>query len=116
VNKRRFIGVLLFAFLITPALTIALDKGIVKFQGVVMAIDLKQGTIVVNERLFFLDAHTMIHNEKGTSIPLEKLRLRDWVYLEGVSDRGSRRNLAKKIYFLLRYVDEKQKHLYPFME
>ena len=62
------------------------------------------------------DSLVVRHAMAGTSIPLEKLRLRDWVYLEGVSDRGSRRNLAKKIYFLPRYVDEKQKHLYPFME
>ena len=115
-NKKREILLIVFLALLIPALTSALQGDIVKQQGVVMVVDVKQGTFVVNEKLFVWDQHTAIRTEKGISTTIDKLKVKDWVYVEGVEDRARNRIEAKKIYLLSKRIDRKEKHNYPFME
>ncbi len=101
--------------LMVSALTFASDKDIVKIQGVVMAVDLKKNIVIVNERSFAWDHQTAIFNEKGTPCTIDKLKERGWVYIEGIPDKN-RGNVAKKVYILPKYINEKEKHLYSFMD
>ena len=105
-----------FLILMVSALTFASEDGIVKFQGVVMAVDVKNNIVTVNERSFVCDQHTGIYNEKGAPCTLDKLKERGWVYIEGISDRAKRRNVARKIYVIPKRIGEKDKHLYSFFE
>jgi hypothetical protein len=111
-------GILLsiFFILVISALTFASDKGIVTTQGVVMALDLEKKTIIINERAFTLDENTIIHNEKGSPVTLDNLRARTWVYIEGVENKAQKRVVVKKIYLLPKYIDGKEKNLYPFIK
>ncbi len=106
----------IFFILVISALTFASDKGIVTTQGVVMVVDLKKKTVIINERAFTLDEKTILHNEKGSPVTLDNLRARTWVYIEGVEDKAYKRVVAKKIYLLPKYIDEKEKNLYPFIK
>jgi hypothetical protein len=116
VNKKREILLIVFLALLIPALTSALQGDIVKLQGVVMVVDVKQGTFVVNEKLFVWDEHTAIQTEKGIPTTIDKLKVKDWVYVEGVEDMVRKRVEARKIYLLPKQIDRKERHLYPFME
>jgi hypothetical protein len=116
VNKKREILLIVFLALLIPALTSALQGDIVKLQGVVMVVDVKQGTFVVNEKLFVWDQHTAIQTEKGVPTTIDKLKVKDWVYVEGVEDTVRNRIEVKKIYLLSKRIDRKEKHLHPFME
>ena len=117
---KRFInqGVLLLILSISiiSSLTFALDKDRIAIQGVVMEVDLKKNVMIVNERTFFWDPQTIFYNEKGSPITVDKLRAKTWVYIEGTRDNVRKRRVAEKIYMLPKYIDEKEKHLYPFME
>ncbi len=110
------ISLCIFFILIISALTFASDKGIVATQGIVMALDLKKNTMIINERAFTWDQNTVIHNEKGSPVTLDNLRARTWVYIEGVEDKAHKRVVAKKIYLLPKYIDGKEKNLYPFIK
>jgi len=105
-----------FLVFLFSGLTFAADKDIVRFQGVVMDLDLKKNVMVVNERTIAWDQNTLIHNEKGSPIPVDKLTTKTWVYIEGVKDRARTRVMAKKIYFLPKYIHGNEKHLYPFIK
>ena len=117
--KRRLIGKLsatiLFFILFICSLTFAADKDIVGTQGIILAIDLAHRSMVVNERKVAWDEQTLFNNEKGKPITVDQLKVENWVYLEGVRDKGKKRVLARKIYLLPKHIDEKQKHLYPFI-
>ncbi len=102
--------------LVVSALTFASDEGIVKLQGVVMTVDMKQNIFTVNERTFCWDRQTVISNEKGLPVTADKLKLRGWVYIEGIPDKANRRNIARKIHLIPKYINDKEKHLYSFME
>lgn len=110
------ISLSIFFILVISGLTFASDKGIVTTQGVVMALDLKKKTIIINERTFTYDENTIIQNGKGSPVTLDNLRARTWVYIEGVEDKAHKRVVAKKIYLLPKYIDEKEKNLYPFIK
>lgn len=114
-SKGMIVLVITLALLI-PVLTFASDPAIVKLQGVVMSLDLKQNRLTVNERTFAWDHQTLISNEKGQPVTPDKLKPRGWVYIEGVPDKTNRRNLAKKIYLIPKFIENKEKHLYPFMD
>jgi len=118
--KTRFLykGVILLIFSISiiSSLTFALDKDKIAIQGVVMDVDLKKNMMIVNERMFVLDPNTFFFNEKGSPITVDKLRAKTWVYIEGMRDNVRKRLVAEKIYILPKYIPEKEKHLYPFME
>ena len=114
-RKNKIALVILLAFA-SPLLTFASDTGIVKLQGVVMAVDLKQNNLTVNERTFSWNPQTLISNERGQPVTPDKLKPHEWVYIVGVPDKANRRNIAKKIYLIPKYVHDKEKHLYPFMD
>jgi hypothetical protein len=116
VKRKGKIVVMITLALMVPVLTFASDRGIVKFQGVVMVLDLKQNSLTVNERTFSWDLQTLISNERGQPVTADKLKLRGWVYIEGVPDKANRRNIAKKIYLIPKFIEEKDRHLYPFMD
>jgi hypothetical protein len=108
-----FLAILFSLFI--SSLTFAADKDIVTFQGMVMELDWKQKIIIVNERSFAFDKNTIVHNEKGSPIPQDNLKTKTWVFVEGVKDKNQKK-LAKKIYLLPKYIDDKEKHLYPFIK
>lgn len=99
-----------------PALTLATGTGIIKLQGCIMDVDAKKNVITVNERSFTCNQQTAIFNEKGLPIPFEKLKAGEWVYIEGISNGGMRGHIGRKIYIIQRYIHEKEKHLYPFVD
>jgi hypothetical protein len=105
-----------FVIFMFSALTFAADKGIVTSQGIVMAVDLKKKTMIVNERSYVWDQNTTIHNEKGSPVNIDNLKAKTWVYLEGAEDKVHKKVVVKKIYLLPRYVNEKDKHSYPFIK
>ncbi len=66
-------GILFFIFsMIFSSLTFASDKDIFRVQGTVMEIDLKKGTMIVNEKLFRWDQKTTFLNDKGSPITIDK--------------------------------------------
>ena len=106
----------IFFLLIFSSLTFGEDKGILNIQGVVMVLDLKKSMLVVNEKTFFWDQQTAFYNEKGSPIKIDHLKPKIWVYIEGIEDRTNKRTMMIKIYLLHKYVDKKERHLYPFMQ
>ena len=107
---------ILFLTFTISSLTFAGDKDIVKTQGIIMAIELFKNSMVVNERLVVWDQQTFFNNEKGKPITVDQLKTKNWVYLEGVLEKEKKRVLAKKIYLIPKYIDGKEKHLYPFIQ
>jgi len=106
----------IFFLLIFSSLTFGEDKNILNIQGVVMVLDLKKSMLVVNEKTFFWDQHTVFYNEKGSSITIDKLKIKGWVYIEGENDKVHKRWVAKKIYLLPKYIGQKERYLYPFIQ
>jgi hypothetical protein len=114
--NRKVIVICVMVLLFTGSLTGATEKDMVQFQGIVMTVDLKKHSMVVNERLCVWNPQTPINDEKGLPIDMDRLKAKTWVYVEGVQEKGHRRVLAKAIYLLPKYVDEKEKRLYPFIK
>ena len=118
--KKRFInlGVLLLivSISIISSLTFALDRDRIAMQGFVMELDLNKNVMIVNERAFFWNPQTAFFDEKGSPITVDKLRAKTWVYIEGMRDNARKRAIAEKIYLLPNYINEKEKHLYPFIQ
>lgn len=111
---RGFLVAILFSLLIS-SLTFAAEKDILTFQGMVTELDWERKMITVNERSFAFDRNTTVYNEKGSPIPQDRLKTKTWVFIEGVKDK-SQKKVAKKIYLLPKYIDEKEKRLYPFIK
>jgi hypothetical protein len=97
-----------------PSLSFAADKVSVRTQGVLMELNIKQMTAIVNEKLFLWNRKTMFFNEKASPIAVENFKPKSWVYVEGFREKGG--ITAEKIYLLPGFVDGKKKSLYPFME
>lgn len=118
-KKSLLIGgmILISCYLFTfCALGLASEQDIVKIQGVIMALDLNKNTMIVNEKSFVWSQKTAIYNDKGSPVTIDKFRPKTWVYLEGEKDKNNRRIIINKIYLLPKYIDKKERHLYPFME
>jgi len=113
---QKTMAIIPFFVIIISVLTFAADGDIVKTQGIVMELDLKVNYMVVNERQIVWDSNTIFYNEKGSLISVDKLRVKAWVYVEGVSDKAKKNVKAKKVYLLPKYINEKEKHLYPFIQ
>jgi hypothetical protein len=111
---RGFLLAILFSLFIS-SLTFAAEKDIVAFQGVVMELDWRKKMLTVNERSFAFDQNTIVYDEKGSPIPQDRLKTKTWVFIEGVKEK-SQKKVAKKIYLLPKYIDEKEKRLYPFIK
>ncbi len=102
------------ALLILSTWTLASGEE-VKVQGLIMNIDFKQNTMVVNEKTFTWGKTTAIHNDKASPITMDRFKRMAWVYIVGEQTDDSRIHI-KKIYLLPRRIENKEKHLYPFME
>ena len=102
--------------LIFSTLTFCLETDIIKLQGSIMNLDLKQNRMIVNEKEFIWDAKAFVANEKGSPISMDRFRPKSWVYIEGVKDKKNHRIIIEKIYLLPRYVNHKERPLYPFMQ
>ena len=114
--NRKVILICVVVLLSTGSLTTAAEKDMVQFQGVIMTVDLKKQSMVVNERLCTWDKETLINNERGLPIERDRLKTKTWVYIEGVQEKAHGRVLAKAIYLLPKQIDAKDKHLYPFIK
>ena len=58
----------------------------------------------------------IFYNEKGSSITADRLRTKVWVYIEGMRHNANKKVVAEKVYLLPKYIHEKEKHLYPFIQ
>ena len=115
--KTREITILVvFLPLLMCTLTFGGEGDILKFQGVVMSVDVKGSSLIVNERLVVWDKKTVVSNERGISASIERVKARDWVFVEGVLNKAQKRVEAKRIYVLPKRIDEKEKHQYPFFK
>ena len=81
-----------------------------------MSLDLYKNVMIVNERVFVLDSQTSIKDEKDNPITYDRLKPEAWVYVEGKNNKAIKKLVAKKIYLLPKYVEKRERHLYPFME
>ena len=108
-------GIMLF-ILSLSGLTFATEKDMVNFQGIVMSVDMKKQSMVVNEKLCLWNRHTVINDARGSTATLDQLKTKGWVYVEGVYDKAHHRVQAKTIYLLPKYVEGKEKSRYPFIK
>jgi hypothetical protein len=113
---KKEIPFLVLLILMVSVLAFASDNGRVKVQGRVMTVDLEQKMLVVNEKTFFWGQYTKIKNEKESPAALDNLKPQAWVYIEGEYDGVVKKVMAKKIYLLPKYIRNKERHLYPFIE
>lgn len=96
-------------------LAFALEEKIVKAQGLVTTINHKKNTIIVYETTYVWNNNTAFYDDKGSSITIDKLRPKSWVYIEGKTDSANI-TFIERLYLLPKHVDRKERHLYPFME
>jgi hypothetical protein len=106
-----FIFVLVFS-----ALPLVAGEDIVGIQAVINTLDLKKNVMIANERLFELNTKTTIHNNRGAAITIDQLKPKTWVYVEGLRDKKKRGIVAQKIYVIPKYIEDKDKRLYPFIK
>ena len=111
--RRRLLFVT-FAVLILSSMALAANDGNVKFQGKVMELDLKKNVMSVNERPVVWDQNTIFYSDRKVPVTAERLKIRSWVYIEGIS--VDRKISALKVYLIPKYVYKNERHLYPFME
>ena len=109
--------VFILAFIVfASGLTFAAEKDMVQFQGVLMTVDVKNHSMVVNEKLCVWNQQTIINDPKGSPTTFDRLQTKNWVYIEGVYEKPHHRIVAKTIYLLPNRIDEKEKGLYPFIK
>jgi len=109
--------VIILVFIIFAyGLTIAAEKDMVQFQGVLMTVDLKKHSMVVNEKLCVWNHQTILKDAAGSPATFERLEAKKWVYVEGLYEKPQHRIVAKTIYLLPNRIDEKEKGLYPFIK
>ena len=103
-----------FSLLSFPALALALGGDVSKTQGVIMTIDFKKNTMVVNEKTFVWDKSSTFYNEKEQKIDIDRFSVKSWVFIVG--EKGDKNIAIKKIYLLPKYVDRNERSQYPFMQ
>jgi len=108
-----FISFYLFIF---STLAFASEEDIVNIQGMIMDLDVKKNTMIVNEKLFVWSQNTSIYNDKGSPITIDQFKPKAWVYIQGERDKNNNRIIIHKIYLLPKYIDKKERPRYPFME
>jgi hypothetical protein len=118
--KRKFFNrgttFVIFLVLAISSLTFASDESIVRVQGKVMELDLKKNMMIVNERMFVWGRNTLFYNDQGSPITADRLRTKVWVYIEGSSQNRDRKVVAEKVFLIPKYIHEKEKRLYPFIQ
>jgi hypothetical protein len=109
-------GIILIAFsmLSISTLTLASEEGISKTQGPIMSIDFKKNIMVVNEKTFIWNKSSIFNDERESKITVDKFKPKSWVFIEG--EKGDKYIIIKKVYLLPKYVDKKERYLYPFMQ
>ena len=113
-NVYRFVMFTIVFMFIFSALAFTQGQDAFKIQGLIMNVDFPKKVMIVNESTFIWDQNTKFYNDKGSPVTVDKLRAKTWVYIQGVKDSGGKRMTAEKIYTLPKYIDKKEKHLYPF--
>jgi hypothetical protein len=113
---KKGIFLTVFFLLVFYALTFAEDQNMINIQGVVMSLDLKKSTVLISEKTFVWDKKTAFYNEKGSPIKVDSLKIKGWVYIEGENDKANKRWVAKKIYLLPKFIERKERYLYPFIQ
>lgn len=111
----KSICVILLAVLTFCFTASAVDQKRIKFQGIVMEVSLKNKTMVVGEKTVTWNEKTAIYNDKVSPIPIENIRVKNWVYIDGSKENENRKVTATKIYLLPKYIDRKEKGRYSFM-
>ena len=114
-NVYRFVMFTVVLVFIFSPLAFAQGEDAFKIQGLIMNVDLQKKVMIVNESTFIWDQNTKFYNDKGSPVTADKLRAKTWVYIQGVKDGAGKRMMAEKIYTLPKYIDKKEKHLYPFL-
>ena len=97
-------------------LTYASGEDQLRLQGKIMSLDLKKNEMIVNEEFFVWDDKTIMNNEKGSLITINKFKLKSWVYIEGERDKVNKRIVIRKIYLLPKRIDNKERNRYSFMQ
>ncbi len=118
-KKSLWIGGMLFIssyLFIFSTLAFALEEDITNIQGMIMDLDVKKSTMIVNEKLFVWSQNTAIFNDKGTPITIDQFKPKAWVYIQGEREKNNKRIIIHKIYLLPKYIDKKERLRYPFME
>ena len=115
-NVKRTIPLLVCLILALSTSVYAQDSNVIRVQGRVMSLDLYRNVMTVNEKVFALDPQTTIKDEKEYPMSLDRLKPEAWVYVEGENNRAIKKLVAKKIYLLPKYIEKRERHLYPFME
>ena len=115
-NVKRTIPLLVCLILVLSTSAFAQDSNIVKLQGRVMSLDLYRNVMTVNEKVFVLDPQTTVKDEKDYPVSIDRLKPEAWVYVEGENNKVIKKLVAKKIYLLPKYIEKRERHLYPFME
>ena len=98
------------------ALTSASGEDKIRLQGYLMNLNSEKKMMMVNEGLFIWDEKTIINNDVGSPIPIEKFKPDSWVYIEGERDKVKKCIVIRKIYLLPKYIDKKERNRYPFMQ
>ena len=110
-------SVFILVFIVSVSgLTFAAEKDMVQFQGVLMTVDVKNRSMVINEKLCVWNHQTLINDATGSPTTFDRLQTKNWVYIEGVYEKPHHRIVAKTIYLLPNRIDEKEKGLYPFIK
>lgn len=115
-TRVRIGGIILIAFsiLLCSTVTFALDEGISKAEGLIMSIDFKKNIMVVNEKTFIWNKSSIFYNEKESKIDIDRFKPKSYVFIEG--EKGDKYIVIKKIYLFPKYLDKKERRLYPFMQ
>ena len=91
------IGLLiLFVFFLFPAVVLP-NNEMIKTRGILMEIDFKNNTLIINEKKFIWDSNTAIEDERGSIIKIDRLKPNTPIYMESVEDPINKRLLIKKI-------------------
>jgi hypothetical protein len=53
--------------------------------------------------------------KKDLQSPQDNLKTKTWVFIEGTKEKNQKK-VAKKIYLLPKYIDEKENRLHPFIK
>ena len=115
-SVKRTIPLLVYLILALSTSALAQDSNVVRVQGRVMSLDLYRNAVTVNEKVFVLDSKTTIKDEKDHPISIDRLKPEAWVYVVGENNKTIKKLVAKKIYLLPKYIERKERHLYPFMD
>lgn len=93
--KKTSLLILLFFWMI-PMIGFSNDE-VIKTKGILMEIDLKTQTLIINEKKFKWDSNTVVEDEKGYFIKIDILKPNTPIYIESVEDPLQKHLLIKKI-------------------